>query len=86
MSLYIISKFQAVGAICRQAGHRFGDHVEKVVPLVLQYAKMEDEELREQCLQVHISLNYNIIQLCAQYLLVPIDNISKLSDIEFSGL
>ena len=45
-------KFQAVGAICRQAGHRFGDHVEKVVPLVLQYAKMEDEELREQCLQV----------------------------------
>ena len=48
----IHNKFQAVGAICRQAGHRFGDHVERVVPLVLQYAKMEDEELREQCLQV----------------------------------
>ena len=60
MRLIIISKFQAVGAICRQAGHRFGDHVEKVVPLVLQYAKMEDEELREQCLQVHKLLNYNI--------------------------
>ena len=45
-----------MGAICRQAGHRFGDHVEKVVPLVLQYAKMEDEELREQCLQVNKSL------------------------------
>ena len=48
----IHTKFQAIGAICRQAGHRFGDHVERVVPLVLQYAKMEDEELREQCLQV----------------------------------
>ena len=48
----IHNKFQAIGAICRQAGHRFGDHVERVVPLVLQYAKMEDEELREQCLQV----------------------------------
>ncbi len=42
---------QAVGAICRQAGHRFGEHVEKVMPLVLSYAKVEDDELREHCLQ-----------------------------------
>ncbi|QQP58311.1 Uncharacterized protein FKW44_003584, partial [Caligus rogercresseyi] len=42
---------QAVGALCRQAGHRFGDHVERVVPLVLEYAKEEDDELREHCLQ-----------------------------------
>ena len=41
-----------MGAVCRQAGHRFGDHVERVVPLVLKYAKQDDEELREHCLQV----------------------------------
>lgn len=27
---------QAIGGVCRQAGHRFGDHVERVVPLVLR--------------------------------------------------
>ena len=42
---------QAVGAICKQAGHRFGDHVEKVVPLVLGYAEKDDDEMREHCLQ-----------------------------------
>merc|ERR1719452_156613 len=36
---------QALGAICRQAGHRFGDHVERVMPLVLNYARQEDDEL-----------------------------------------
>ena len=50
--------FKAVGAVCRQAGHRFGDHVERVVPLVLKYAKQDDEELREHCLQVSIP-NYH---------------------------
>ena len=45
---------QAIGAVCRQAGHRFGDHVEKVVPMVLKYAQVEDDELREHCLQVRI--------------------------------
>ena len=42
---------QAVGSVCRQAGHRFGEHVERVMPLVLAYAKVEDDELREHCLQ-----------------------------------
>jgi len=70
---------QAIGAICRQAGHRFGDHVERVVPLVLQYAKMEDEELREQCLQACENMMYkcgkeitpyvtDITQLCLEYI------------------
>jgi cullin-associated NEDD8-dissociated protein 1 len=31
---------QAIGAICRQAGHRFGEHVEKVMPLIMYYAKV----------------------------------------------
>ena len=61
-----------MGAICRQAGHRFGDHVEKVVPLVLQYAKMEDEELREQCLQVNKSLGSFLFVV----FLIPVQSLS----------
>ena len=63
---------QALGAICRQAGHRwvhyidlelyfkfnfytifrFGDHVETVMPLMMQYARQDDDELKEHVLQV----------------------------------
>ena len=46
-----IGVMQAVGSVCRQAGHRFGEHVERVMPLVLAYAKVDDDELREHCLQ-----------------------------------
>jgi len=42
---------QALGSICRQAGHRFGDHVERVMPLVLNYARKDDDELKEHVLQ-----------------------------------
>nr|CAG4643698.1 EOG090X00HY [Lepidurus arcticus] len=42
---------QSIGAICCQAGHRFGEHVERAVPLVVRYVKVEDDELREYCLQ-----------------------------------
>jgi len=42
---------QAVGAVCRQAGHRFGDHVEQVMPLILNFAEQEDDELKENVLQ-----------------------------------
>ena len=43
---------QALGSLCRQAGHRFGDHVERVMPLVMNYARQEDDELKEHVLQV----------------------------------
>ena len=43
---------QALGSICRQAGHRFGDHVERVMPLVMTYARREDDEMKEHVLQV----------------------------------
>ncbi|XP_040569539.1 cullin-associated NEDD8-dissociated protein 1 [Lepeophtheirus salmonis] len=70
---------QAVGAICRQAGHRFGDHVERVVPLVLEYAKEDDDELREHCLQDCENMIYKcgkeitphipiIMKLCLEYI------------------
>ena len=71
--------FQAIGAVCRQAGHRFGDHVEKVVPMVLKYAQVEDDELREHCLQVCENMVYKcgkeisphipvITNLCLKYI------------------
>ena len=30
---------------------RFGSHVKKVVPSILNYAQVDDDELREHCLQ-----------------------------------
>jgi len=70
---------QALGAVCRQAGHRFGDHVERVMPLIMQYARGEDDELKEHVLQAceamvskcgseispHIPA---IVELCLEYL------------------
>jgi len=70
---------QGLGAICRQAGHRFGDHVERVMPLVMQYARQDDDELKEHVLQAceamvskcgseisgHIPA---IVELCLEYI------------------
>lgn len=50
-TLNMRTHIQAIGAICRQAGHRFGSHVGMVVPIILTFAKVEDDELREHCLQ-----------------------------------
>jgi len=35
----------------RQAGHRFGEYVEQMVPLIEKYSREDDDELREYCLQ-----------------------------------
>jgi len=35
----------------RQAGHRIGEHLEKVIPLVVKFSRVDDDELREYCLQ-----------------------------------
>jgi len=40
-----------VCCVSRQAGHRIGEHLEKVIPLVVKYSRVEDDELREYCLQ-----------------------------------
>ncbi|BES92029.1 Cullin-associated NEDD8-dissociated protein [Nesidiocoris tenuis] len=42
---------QCIAAICRQAGHRFGEHLERVMELIVNYSEQEDDELREFCLQ-----------------------------------
>ncbi|XP_020647066.2 cullin-associated NEDD8-dissociated protein 1 [Pogona vitticeps] len=42
---------QCVAGISRQAGHRIGDYLEKMIPLIVQYCNVEDDELREYCFQ-----------------------------------
>ncbi|NXF66238.1 CAND1 protein, partial [Ciccaba nigrolineata] len=42
---------QCVAGISRQAGHRIGEHLEKIIPLIVQYCNVEDDELREYCFQ-----------------------------------
>lgn len=37
--------------VSRQAGHRFGEHIERIVPLIVTYTYEDDDELREHCLQ-----------------------------------
>lgn len=70
---------QCIAAISRQAGHRFGEHLERVMPLVVQYCRVEDDELREYCIQAfesfvrkcpkEISLHVpTIITICLEYL------------------
>lgn len=70
---------QCIASICRQAGHRFGEYIERVTPLIEEYSKQEDDELREYCLQAfeafvqrcpkemtpHIS---GIMELCLNYI------------------
>ncbi|XP_022103590.1 cullin-associated NEDD8-dissociated protein 1-like [Acanthaster planci] len=71
---------QCIGAISRHAGHRVGEHLEKIMPLVVKFCRVDDDdELREYCIQAfesfvrrcpkevsqHVS---TIIELCLQYI------------------
>ncbi|NXP60599.1 CAND1 protein, partial [Chloropsis cyanopogon] len=70
---------QCVAGISRQAGHRIGEHLEKIIPLIVQYCNVDDDELREYCFQAfesfvrrcpkemdpHIS---NVMGLCLKYI------------------
>ncbi|XP_071804723.1 cullin-associated NEDD8-dissociated protein 1-like [Asterias amurensis] len=71
---------QCIGAISRHAGHRVGEHLEKIMPLIVKFCRIdEDDELREYCIQAfesfvrrcpkevspHVS---TIIELCLQYI------------------
>lgn len=42
----------------RQAGHRFGEQIERVMPLIVQYSREDDDELREYCLQAFEAFVY----------------------------
>ncbi|KAK0083224.1 hypothetical protein PV325_009153 [Microctonus aethiopoides] len=70
---------QCIASICRQAGHRFGEQIERVMPLIVQYSNEDDDELREYCLQAFESFVYRcpkeitphinkIIEICLMYI------------------
>ncbi|XP_044772288.1 cullin-associated NEDD8-dissociated protein 2 isoform X3 [Neomonachus schauinslandi] len=42
---------QCLGSVGRQAGHRLGAHLDRLVPLVEEFCNLDDDELRESCLQ-----------------------------------
>lgn len=42
---------QCLASICRQAGHRLCNHIDRVMHLLNQYSQRDDDELREFCLQ-----------------------------------
>jgi cullin-associated NEDD8-dissociated protein 1 len=42
---------QCLASICRQAGHRLCNHIDRVMRLLNQYSQRDDDELREFCLQ-----------------------------------
>ncbi|MGH0163909.1 UNVERIFIED_CONTAM: hypothetical protein FKN15_056135 [Acipenser sinensis] len=42
---------QCLAAISRQTGHRVGEHLEKIIPVLVKFCNVEDDELREYCFQ-----------------------------------
>uniref|UniRef100_UPI0037E85094 cullin-associated NEDD8-dissociated protein 2 n=1 Tax=Semicossyphus pulcher TaxID=241346 RepID=UPI0037E85094 len=42
---------QCLATISRQGGHRVGEHLEKLIPMVVKFIRVEDDELREYCFQ-----------------------------------
>lgn len=70
---------QCIGTISRQAGHRFGEHLQKMVPPIVKFCREEDDELREYCLQAFESFVRRcpkeispfvseIIKICLRYI------------------
>uniref|UniRef100_A0A4W5R0C0 Cullin-associated and neddylation-dissociated 2 (putative) n=1 Tax=Hucho hucho TaxID=62062 RepID=A0A4W5R0C0_9TELE len=70
---------QCLATVSRQGGHRVGEHLEKIIPMVVKFCSVEDDELREYCFQAfeafvrrcpkemspHIS---TVIKLCLRYI------------------
>lgn len=65
---------QCLAAVCRQSGHRFGEHIERFVPIILQYSYEDDDETREFCLQAFEAF----VQRCPKEITPHIPAIIKL--------
>ncbi|GAB1606379.1 cullin-associated NEDD8-dissociated protein 1 [Argonauta hians] len=65
---------QAVGAISRQSGHRFGEYLDKMVPLIVGFCREEDDELREFCLQAFESF----VRRCPKEITPFVDQITPI--------
>lgn len=90
---------QCIASICRQAGHRFGEQIERVMPFIVQYSNEDDDELREYCLQAFEAFVYRcpkeitphinkIIEICLAYITYDPnynydDDVSEQSDGEW---
>uniref|UniRef100_A0A3P9A1C0 TATA-binding protein interacting (TIP20) domain-containing protein n=1 Tax=Esox lucius TaxID=8010 RepID=A0A3P9A1C0_ESOLU len=70
---------QSIAAISRQAGHRIGEYLEKIIPLVVKFCNIDDDELREYCIQAFESFVRRcpkevyphvgtVISICLKYL------------------
>ncbi|XP_070701638.1 cullin-associated NEDD8-dissociated protein 2 [Pempheris klunzingeri] len=42
---------QCLATVSRQGGHRVGEHLDKLIPMVVKFTSVEDDELREYCFQ-----------------------------------
>nr|CAG4646017.1 EOG090X00HY [Macrothrix elegans] len=58
----------------RQAGHRFGENVERVVPPLVQFIAVDDDELREFCLQAFEAL----VQKCPKEMAPHVGTLTKI--------
>nr|CAD7588886.1 unnamed protein product [Timema genevievae] len=65
---------QCIAAICRQAGHRFGEQIERVTPSIAAYSHKEDDELREYCLQAFEAF----VQRCPKEMTLHIGTVTEL--------
>lgn len=70
---------QCLASICRQAGYRLCNHIDRVMVLLVEYSRCDDDELREFCLQACEAFVYRcpeaiaehiptIVKLCLNYL------------------
>ncbi|KXJ17178.1 Cullin-associated NEDD8-dissociated protein 1 [Exaiptasia diaphana] len=71
---------QCIGAICRQAGHKVGEHLERIIPFIVEFSQVpDDDELREYCIQAFESFVHRcpkevtlfipkIIELCLKFI------------------
>ncbi|XP_059609586.1 cullin-associated NEDD8-dissociated protein 1 [Phlebotomus argentipes] len=65
---------QCLASICRQAGHRLCNHIDRVMVLLNEYSQREDDELREFCLQACEAF----IQRCPEAIVPHIPSIVAL--------
>ncbi len=57
----------------RAAGHRVGEHLERIVPLIVNFCRVrDDDELREYCLQAFESF----VRRCPKQITAHIHTVS----------
>ncbi|XP_010769791.1 cullin-associated NEDD8-dissociated protein 1-like [Notothenia coriiceps] len=65
---------QCLATVSRQGGHRVGEHLEKLIPMVLKFTDVEDDELREYCFQAFEAF----IRSCPKEMSPHVSTVTKL--------